>query len=80
VNLNVRHDRCAQSFRRETVIPQPEGPRAAMALCHAAHRHVRACRQKPVNPERLGRRRADDAQAGCMGRMRRRDVRPSSDF
>jgi hypothetical protein len=43
--LSVRHDRCAQSFPARTVIPQAEGPRAAVALCHAADRRVRARRQ-----------------------------------
>ena len=48
VNLNVRYDRCAQSFPARTVIPQPEGPPAAVASHHTARRHLRACRQKHI--------------------------------
>ena len=68
VNLNVRHDRSAQSFPGTNPYPSTKkGPHAAVALRHAARRHVRACRQKTCDSKRLGRRFADDAQAGAWG-------------
>src|SRR5438445_8852520 len=52
-------------FRREPYPPNG-GPRAAVALCHAAGRRVRARRQKRLLG-RFGRRLAYDAQAGAWG-------------
>jgi hypothetical protein len=39
-------------FPARTGIPRPEGPRAAVASCHATRRHVRACRQNLFIPKK----------------------------
>jgi hypothetical protein len=74
----VRHDRCAQSFPARNRYPSTGGTACDDGL---VPRRAPARSRVPAKklPERLGRRLAYDAQAGAWGRMRRRDVRPSSD-